>query len=56
MKSTLFGMVALGAALSVSAAETPYDLIRPVFPMVWDTSSVADGGTVLSFSQFVAPE
>ena len=54
MKSTLFGMVALGVALSVSAAETPYDLIRPVFPMVWDTSSVADGGTVLSFSQFVA--
>ena len=46
--------VALGATLSVSAAETPYDLIRPVYPMTWDTLSAADGGTVLSFSQFVA--
>ena len=52
MKSTLFGIVALGTALSVSAAETPYDLLRPVYPMAWDTSSVADGGTVFDFGNF----
>lgn len=33
---------------------TPYDLIRPVWPLVWDTSDVADGGTVMSYSQFEA--
>lgn len=32
---------------------TPYDLIRPIWPMVWDTASVEDGGTVESFSKFV---
>lgn len=32
---------------------TPYDLIRPVFPLVWDTASVDNGGTVESFSSFV---
>ena len=47
--------VALGATQSL-AAETPYDLIRPVYPMTWDTLSAAEGGTVLSFSQFVANE
>ena len=53
MKSTLFGIAALGTVLSVSAADTtPYDLIRSVYPMVWDTSSVADGGTVFDFGNF----
>ena len=32
---------------------TPYDLIRPVWPMKWDTASGDDGGTVQSFSHFV---
>lgn len=31
---------------------TPYDLVRPVFPMVWDTIPTDEGGTVQSFSQF----
>ena len=47
--------VALGATQSL-AAETPYDLIRPVYPMTWDTLSATEGGTVLSFSQFVTNE
>ena len=47
--------VALGATQSL-AAETPYDLIRPVYPMEWSTAAVEEGGTVLSFSQFVANE
>ena len=46
--------VALGTAQSVSAADTPYDLIRPVYPMTWDTLSDTAVGTVLSFSKFVA--
>lgn len=32
---------------------TPYDLIRPIWPMKWDTSATDDGGTVESFSQYV---
>ena len=48
--------VALGATLSVSAAETPYDLIRPVYPMTWDTLSAAEGGTVYDFANFKVNE
>ena len=51
--AAVFG-VALGTASSVLAVETPYDLIRPVYPMTWDTLSDTDVGTVLSFSKFVA--
>lgn len=32
---------------------TPYDLIRPVYPMTWDTIPTDDGGTVESFSSFL---
>ncbi len=32
---------------------TPYDLIRPIWPMAWDTAATDDGGTVQSFSQYV---
>lgn len=32
---------------------TPYDLIRPIWPMTWDTSATDNGGTVESFSQYV---
>lgn len=32
---------------------TPYDLIRPVWPMKWDTSATDEGGTVESFSSYV---
>ena len=31
---------------------TPYDLIRPIWPMVWDTAATDEGGTVESFSQY----
>lgn len=45
------------SAASVFAVEqeqpTPYDLIRPIWPMIWDTASVENGGTVESFSKFV---
>ena len=32
---------------------TPYELIRPIWPMTWDTAATDDGGTVESFSQYV---
>ncbi|MCQ2105275.1 MAG: glycoside hydrolase family 9 protein [Fibrobacter sp.] len=32
---------------------TPYDLIRPIWPMTWDTAATDDGGTVESFSSFI---
>ena len=31
---------------------TPYDLIRPIWPMKWDTAATDMGGTVESFSQY----
>ena len=31
---------------------TPYDLIRPIWPMKWDTAATDDGGTVESFSHY----
>ena len=40
------------SAAGLFAAETPYDLIRPVYPMAWDTSSVEEGGTVYDFGNF----
>ena len=33
-------------------AETPFDLIRPVYPMEWNTSAVEEGGTVYDFANF----
>ncbi|SHH03006.1 Glycosyl hydrolase family 9 [Fibrobacter sp. UWH9] len=32
---------------------TPYDLIRPIWPMTWDTAATDEGGTVQSFSKYV---
>lgn len=32
---------------------TPYDLIRPIWPMTWDTAATDDGGTVEGFSSYV---
>ena len=43
------------SALAVAVEQeqpTPYDLIRPIWPLKWDTSSVDNGGTVESFSHF----
>ncbi|WP_407450163.1 glycoside hydrolase family 9 protein [Fibrobacter sp.] len=47
--------VALGATQSL-AADTPYDLIRPVYPMEWSTAAVEDGGTVYDFANFTVNE
>ena len=44
------------ATLVVAAEQeqpTPYDLIRPMWPMKWDTAATDDGGTVESFSKYV---
>ena len=47
----------LGIAVSLYAVEqeqpTPYDLVRPIWPMTWDTAATDNGGTVESFSQYV---
>lgn len=41
-------------ALAVEQVQpTPYDLIRPIWPMKWDTAATDDGGTVQSFSKYV---
>lgn len=47
-----FGMVLLGTALGAFAADTPFDLIRPVYPMEWSTAIVENGGTVYDFALF----
>lgn len=44
------------ATLVVAAEQeqpTPYDLIRPMWPMKWDTAATDEGGTVESFSKYV---
>lgn len=52
----LYALILFCGAFNVFAAEqeqpTPYDLIRPIWPMTWDTAAVEDGGTVESFSKF----
>ena len=40
------------SAAGLFAAETPFDLIRPVYPMEWSTAAVEDGGTVYDFANF----
>ena len=46
----------LGIAVSLYAVEqeqpTPYDLLRPIWPMTWDTAATDAGGTVESFSSY----
>ena len=46
--ASLIPFIAVGAF----AADTPYDLIRPVYPMEWNTAAVEDGGTVYDFALF----
>lgn len=40
------------SAAGLFAAETPFDLIRPVYPMEWSTAAVEEGGTVYDFAYF----
>ena len=40
------------SAAGLFAAETPFDLIRPVYPMEWSTAAVEEGGTVYDFANF----
>ena len=39
-------------AVGAFAADTPFDLIRPVYPMEWSTVVVENGGTVYDFALF----
>ena len=50
--ASLIPFIAVGAF----AVETPYDLIRPVYPMEWCTAAVEDGGTVYDFANFTVNE
>ena len=43
-------------AINLFAAETPFDLIRPVYPMDWNTSEASEGGTVYDFANFSVNE
>lgn len=49
----LIGLLAAGLLAAEQEQPTPYDLIRPIWPMKWDTSATDDGGTVESFSKYV---
>ena len=44
------------SAAGLFAAETPFDLIRPVYPMEWSTAAVEEGGTVYDFANFTVNE
>jgi len=45
-------LATLISAAGLFAAETPFDLIRPVYPMEWSTAAVEEGGTVFDFGNF----
>ena len=49
-------LVGLLVSLCLAAVDqeqpTPYDLIRPIWPMKWDTAATDNGGTVESFSKY----
>lgn len=50
----LFAILSASALFAAEQEQpTPYDLIRPIWPMTWDTSATDDGGTVESFSSYV---
>ena len=44
------------AGLYAADTTTPYDLIRPVYPMEWSTAAVEEGGTVYDFANFTVNE
>lgn len=48
----LFFAFAVSAFAVDQVQPTPYDLIRSVWPMTWDTSATDEGGTVESFSKY----
>ena len=48
----IFAFVVSAAAVE-QEQPTPYDLIRPIWPMTWDTAATDEGGTVESFSKYV---
>ena len=48
----IFAFVVFAAAAE-QEQPTPYDLIRPIWPMKWDTAATDEGGTVESFSKYV---
>ena len=45
-------LVSLSFAAVDQEQPTPYDLIRPIWPMKWDTAATDNGGTVESFSKY----
>ena len=49
----LFFALAVNLIAAEQEQPTPYDLIRPMWPMKWDTAATDDGGTVESFSKYV---
>lgn len=53
----VFFFAFVASAFAVDQVQpTPYDLIRSVWPMTWDTSATDEGGTVESFSKFTPNE
>ena len=49
----LFFALAVNLIAAEQEQPTPYDLIRPMWPMKWDTAATDEGGTVESFSKYV---
>ena len=49
----LFFALAINLIAAEQEQPTPYDLIRPIWPMKWDTAATDEGGTVESFSKYV---
>jgi hypothetical protein len=56
LKHAIFGTTAMGMAVSALAADTPYDLIRPVYPLSWDDTIIGTYDTTVTKKHGMLPK
>ena len=56
LKYAIFGTTAMGMAVSALAADTPYDLIRPVYPLSWDDTIIGTYDTTVTKRHGMLPK
>ena len=55
-KYAIFGTTAMGMAVSALAADTPYDLIRPVYPLSWNDTIIDTYDTTVTKRHGMLPK
>ena len=56
LKYAIFGTTAMGMTVSALAADTPYDLIRPVYPLSWDDTIIGTYDTTVTKRHGMLPK